>query len=90
MKGMSGDEHISGGRNDMTKDEILGKRSYSRELGLSAGNAVGEICNAALADDRPIEWRLRRLDECIRVFNGEVREMQEIIRECKNHFTKTP
>ena len=70
----------------LTKDDILGKRTYSCEIGRNAGNSVGEMCNAVLSDERPMAWRLKRLDECARVANSEMRELQQIMRECRNHI----
>ena len=70
----------------MTRDEIIGKRSYACDVGRSAGNSVGEMCNAILNDDRPMADRLKRLDECARVANGEMRELQAIMRECRQHL----
>jgi hypothetical protein len=67
----------------LTKDELLSRRQYACDVGRNAGNSVGEMVNAVLSTERTTAEKLKRLEECARVANGEMSELRAIIRECR-------
>ena len=72
----------------LTKDELLSRRQYACDVGRSAGNSVGEMVNAVLSSEKTVADKLKRLDECARVANGEMNELRAIMRECRESVEK--
>lgn len=73
----------------MTREEIRSERDYAGDVGRSAGNSVGEMCNVLLHDDDSIEARRKRMNECKRVANHEITALQRIMRMCEHALSET-
>jgi len=64
--------------------QIGQEREYAIACGKSAGDAIGEMLNAAVSKELSEKERVQRFHECERLFNHEVGELKKLMSECWN------